>query len=72
VKRLRAFKKINLSAGETQEVVFKMPANRLAFVDVNNDWLLEAGEFQFTIEGQTTAIEVRETKVIQQGGGWSL
>jgi beta-glucosidase len=49
VKRLRAFDKIELAAGETKTVRFNIPVKQLAFVNLNNKQQLEAGDFKLTV-----------------------
>ncbi|MEO5563564.1 MAG: glycoside hydrolase family 3 N-terminal domain-containing protein [Chitinophagaceae bacterium] len=49
IKRLRAFKKIALKAGETQTVSFTIDKNDLAFVNVKLKTVTEPGEFQLMI-----------------------
>ncbi len=51
VKRLRAFRKIHLEAGEEQQVQFSISMNRMAFVNSRNEWVLEAGSFKVIVEG---------------------
>lgn len=45
VKRLRGFDKIDLDAGESSTVVFQLDASDLAFVGINQDWIVEPGSF---------------------------
>jgi beta-glucosidase len=49
VKRLRAFKKISLKAGESQTVNFVIDRNDLAFVNAKLRTVTEAGEFEVMI-----------------------
>jgi len=49
IKKLRAFDKIELAAGETKTVNFKIKSEDLAFVGVDNKWITEAGEFEVQI-----------------------
>lgn len=51
-KRLRAFKKINLRAGESQEVSFTLDKNDLAFVNAQLKTVTEPGEFEVIIGSQ--------------------
>ena len=51
-KRLRRFQKIDLQAGETKTVTFRLTAKDLAFVNLKNKWVTEAGEFKLTIANQ--------------------
>ncbi len=49
VKRLKAFKKIELKAGETQTISFEINPRDLAFVGLENKWITEPGEFELKI-----------------------
>jgi len=49
VKRLRGFKKINLAAGATEKVSFKITAKDLAFVGIDHKWVTEKGGFKVMI-----------------------
>jgi beta-glucosidase len=62
VKRLRGFEKISLNPGESKVVSFKVPMQELAFVGIDNQKHLEAGEFKIQIADQTTNFTVTETK----------
>ncbi|MBI9035844.1 MAG: glycoside hydrolase family 3 C-terminal domain-containing protein [Bacteroidales bacterium] len=48
-KRLRGFTKIELKAGETQTVNFKIPRNDLGFIGLDNEWVVEKGEFEIQL-----------------------
>lgn len=65
VKRLRGFEKTMLQAGETKTITFEIPVNRLAFVALNNNWIVEEGEFTLSSGGKTTHIKILETLEIQ-------
>lgn len=56
VKRLRRFSKIALQPGETQTVKFSISATDLAFVNTNDQWITEPGEFVLTVGNQKTSI----------------
>ena len=49
VKRLRRFEKISLQPGETKKVQFTIDASDLAFVNLQNQWITEPGEFNVMI-----------------------
>jgi beta-glucosidase len=49
VRRLRAFKKISLKAGESQAVTFTLDKNDLAFVNAKGKTVTEAGGFDVMI-----------------------
>jgi beta-glucosidase len=49
MKRLRAFQKISLNAGESKTVTFTIDKNDLAFVNAQLKTITEAGEFEVMI-----------------------
>ena len=63
IRRLRAFAKISLQPGESQQVTLSVPAKDLAFVNTDGAWTLEKGQFVFTIGGQNVVLECTEDKV---------
>ncbi len=58
VKRLRAFRKILLNPGESQVVKFEIPVENLAFVNLDNKWIVESGEFEFIVNSLKTSFSV--------------
>lgn len=48
-KRLRAYQKIDLKAGESKVVTFEISPEDLAFVGLENKWITEAGAFTVRI-----------------------
>ena len=58
-KRLRNFEKIELEAGESKTVRFKITAEDLRFADCNGKWLLEPGLFDVHIGNQKVTIELK-------------
>lgn len=58
VKRLRKFKKVELKAGESQVVHFVLHTKDLAFVNLENKWITEPGEFKFQIGGLNKTITI--------------
>jgi beta-glucosidase len=62
-KRLRAFDKIALRAGESKTVQFKLPVKDLAFVGTDNKKHLEQGEFKVMIGDQAATFTVSKTIV---------
>ena len=60
-RRLRAFEKIDLQPGETKTVTFRIKASELAFVNNDNRWMLEEGDFTLTAGDQTAHIRCMET-----------
>lgn len=63
VRRLRAFEKVDLKAGESKEVRFVLPIRDLAFVGVDMKKHLEKGEFRIEIERLTAQFIVNKTIV---------
>jgi beta-glucosidase len=64
VKRLRAFRKILLKAGEQQTVTFRLKADDLAFVHTDNRRHLEAGEFVIRVNNLEQHITVNNTRIL--------
>jgi beta-glucosidase len=62
VKRLRGFEKINLKAGESRDVTFKITPRDVAFVAADLRWTVEAGDFEVSVEKLKEAFAVTETK----------
>ncbi|MBQ4386715.1 MAG: glycoside hydrolase family 3 C-terminal domain-containing protein [Prevotella sp.] len=62
-RRLRAFTKVSLPAGEQQTVTFQLPAKDLAFVGADGRWTLEEGDFVLKVGMLTQKITCRQTKV---------
>jgi beta-glucosidase len=54
MRRLRAFKKIFLKAGEAQTVTFSLDRNDLAFVNAQLKTVTEPGDFDVYVEDQKT------------------
>jgi len=52
-KRLRAFNKIELKAGETKTVTFKISARDIAYVNDDGKTAAEPGEFKIQVADQT-------------------
>lgn len=63
-KRLRAFDKVELNPGETKKVIITIPATDLAFVGIDNEWVLEAGDFSAKIGDQTIKFKCSQTKTL--------
>jgi len=55
-KRLRAFQKVSLQAGQQQTVTFRLPAKDLAFVGPDGKWILEEGDFILKIGRQAVKV----------------
>ena len=55
-RRLRAFEKVTMQPGETRTVTLRIAANDLSFVDMQDRWVLEPGEFRLMIADQNVTI----------------
>ena len=50
VKRLRAFRKVEIPANTSQQVEFEIPVSELAFVNRDNEWVVEPGDFTLIVD----------------------
>lgn len=57
VKRLRQFNKIKLEPGQTQTVKFEISDKDIAFVNQQNKWITEPGDFEFKIGKLKTIVK---------------
>ena len=64
VKRLRAFEKVDIAAGETATVTFRVPVSQLAFVNNDNERIVEEGAFVLRVDDLEAPFTVTETRVI--------
>ncbi len=53
VKRLAAYRKVLLQPGESIEVEFEVPFEKLGYYDQRMDFVLESGEFAFFVGGNS-------------------
>lgn len=58
VKRLRAFDKVRLEAGEQRKIHFTLAVQDLAFVGNDMKWKVEAGAFELSVGKQKVQIRV--------------
>lgn len=61
VRRLRAFTKVELQPGESQQVTLQLKGSDLAFVDADGRWTLEAGKFKLQIGQLVSDIKCTQT-----------
>jgi len=59
IKRLRAFKRIDLNSNEKKEVSFKIAVSDLAFVGLENKFIVEPGKFFITVANLQDSIIVK-------------
>lgn len=62
VLRLRGFDKVSLKPGESRKVTFTIPASDLAFVGYDGRWVLEQGDFDFTVGTLKASTRCTETR----------
>ncbi|MCR4604019.1 MAG: glycoside hydrolase family 3 C-terminal domain-containing protein [Prevotella sp.] len=62
-KRLRDFTKIELQAGETKTVTFRLPAKSMAFVGADGRWTLEEGDFLLRVGNLQTPVKCSTTRI---------
>lgn len=63
VKELKDFTRISLKPGETQKVRFTLPISKLAFWDINNKKVVEAGQFKLMVGGNSQEVLIKEFTV---------
>jgi beta-glucosidase len=63
VKRLRAFEKVELQAGESRTVTFNLALKDLAFVGVDLKKHLEAGTFTIQVGNLKQSFTINKTSV---------
>ena len=49
VKELKGFQRVALNAGESKVVEFSLPVSALAFWNINNEYIVEPGDFQLWV-----------------------
>ena len=49
VKELKGFQRVTLNAGESKVVDFSLPVSALAFWNINNEYIVEPGDFQLWV-----------------------
>ena len=59
IKRLRDFKKVKVNAGETKTIIFNLPVSELAFVNSDNEFVVEPGRFNLSVDNLSKEISVK-------------
>ena len=59
IKRLRDFKKVKVKAGEKKTITFNLPVSELAFVNSENEFVVEPGRFNLSIDNLSKEISVK-------------
>ena len=60
VRRLRAFRKVELQPGERRTVTFELPVQELAFIGLDDRAVVEPGDFEVMVGGQVQRFTVTE------------
>ena len=58
-RRLRKYTKIELAPNESKQVVFRISAKDLAFINARNQWITEPGLFDLMVEGNVVEVEYK-------------
>ncbi len=61
VKRLRGFEKVDLKAGESKTVTFRLQMKDLAFINNDDRKTLEAGDFKIQVSNLNTTFNINKT-----------
>jgi beta-glucosidase len=64
VKELKDFRKINLKAGESQTIKFKIDKEKLSFFNQQLQWVAEPGEFDIMIGASSEDIRLKDSFVL--------
>ena len=59
IKRLRDFKKVKVNAGENKTITFNLPVSELAFVNSDNQFVVEPGRFNLSIDNLSKEISIK-------------
>ena len=57
VKELKGFQRVTLAPGESQTVKFELPVSDLAFWNIDMEYVVESGDFQLWIAGDSASGE---------------
>src|SRR5690606_31815607 len=59
VRRLRAFRSVELEPGASETLTFTIPVSDLAFVGPDNEWIVEPGTFRVEVGGLSREVVVQ-------------
>ena len=59
IKRLRDFKKVKVKAGEKKTITFNLPVSELAFVNSENEFVVEPGRFNLSVDNLSKEISIK-------------
>jgi beta-glucosidase len=63
VKELKDFERVSLRAGESKTVTLDITPEKLAFYDINMDFVVEAGEFAILVGTSSDAKDLQEIEL---------
>lgn len=61
VKQLCAYERLTLGAGKSRGVIFRIPFQTLGYYDARMNWLVEAGEYEFMVGGNSAELLTAHT-----------
>lgn len=64
IKELKGFKRVELAPGEAKIVTFELPVSDLAFWNIDMEYVVEPGDFELWIAGDSDSGQPVEFKVI--------
>jgi len=63
VRELKGFELVDLKAGESRKVQFELTNAELGFYDNNGKWIMEPGEFEVYVGGDSTAKNMKKFEI---------
>jgi len=66
IKELKGFEKIYIKPSETKTVKFKISPDKLAFYDINMNFIVEPGKFKVFVGGSSVDVLEADFEVIEQ------
>ena len=64
VKELKGFQRVTLAPGETRTVTFELPVSDLAFWNIDMEYVVEKGDFNLWVAGDSASGEPVSFEVI--------
>ena len=65
VKELKGFRRVNLQPGEEKTVTFAIAAGEFGLYDINLNYVVEAGDFELMVGGNSTDVITGKFKIIE-------
>lgn len=67
-KNLAGFERVHLQPGETKEVSFKVDRKSLELLNINNEWVVEPGDFRIMVGASSEDIRLNGTLTVKPYG----